>query len=202
MVDGLHQAVEAQVLDGDGLGENLTGLANTSGIQTQALVTNPILTARAAITKVEVLGYSPYYCVINPQDWETVETAQLDAGQYVLNVEGSRNGVPVDMATRRLWGVPVTVSTGVPTGTGWHLCAPPWAKSRFTKTVKMPAALSRLTYSSAVCAPDQPPVPQVARAPGKELPVSLVAPMALIGLLLRRHIEGVPSDRHNVCTRS
>ena len=73
MVDGLHAAVEAQLLAGDAAGENLTGLANTSGIQTQALVTNPIPTARTAITEVEVLGYSPYYFVLNPMDWQRVE---------------------------------------------------------------------------------------------------------------------------------
>jgi len=50
-----------------------------------------------------------------------IETSQLDAGQYVLNAEGYRNGVPVDMAARRLWGVPVTVTTGVPSGTGYLL---------------------------------------------------------------------------------
>jgi hypothetical protein len=43
----------------------------------------------------------------------------LSAGQFVLNAEGSRNGVPVDMAARRLWGVPVTVSTGVTAGSGY-----------------------------------------------------------------------------------
>lgn len=39
----------------------------------------------------------------------------------MLNAEGSRNGVPVDSASRRLWGVPVTVSTAVPAGTGYLL---------------------------------------------------------------------------------
>lgn len=50
-----------------------------------------------------------------------METAQIDAGQYVLNAEGSRNGVPVDSAAGRLWGVGVTVSTAVPSGTGYLL---------------------------------------------------------------------------------
>lgn len=121
MVAGLHHAVEAQIVSGDGTGENLTGLANTSGIQTQTFTTNPVLTARAAVTKVEVLSFEPYYYVLNPQDWETVETTTLTAGQYVLNAEGARNGVPVDSAARRLWGVPVTVTTAVPAGTGYLL---------------------------------------------------------------------------------
>ena len=121
MVDGLHRAVEVQLLSGDGLGENITGIANVSGIQTQAYNTDPILTARTAITKVESLGYTPAFFVLSPTDWEAVETQQLSAGQFVLNAEGSRNGVPVDSATRRLWGTPVTVSTGVTAGTGYLL---------------------------------------------------------------------------------
>lgn len=121
MVSGIHHAVEAELVSGDGTGENLTGLAHTSGIQTQAFTTSQVLTARAAITKVEVLGFRPYYYVLNPLDWEKVETATLDAGQYVLNADGQRNGVPVDSAARRLWGVPVTVTTAVPAGTGYLL---------------------------------------------------------------------------------
>ena len=35
MVSGIHSAVETQLVSGDGTGENLTGLSNTSGIQTQ-----------------------------------------------------------------------------------------------------------------------------------------------------------------------
>jgi hypothetical protein len=121
MVAGLHQALETQIVSGDGLGENLTGLANTSGIQTQAYTTSPVLTARAAVTKVQVLSFEPYYFALNPTNWEAIETATLSAGQYVLNAEGARSGLPVDSAARRLWGVPVTVSTAVPAGTGYLL---------------------------------------------------------------------------------
>jgi HK97 family phage major capsid protein len=121
MVDGIHTAVETQVVSGDGTGENLTGLAHTSGTQTQSFTTNAVLTARAAVTKVEVLGFTAYYFVLNPIDWEAVETATLSAGQYVLNAEGSRSGLPIDSAARRLWGVPVTVTTAVPAGTGYLL---------------------------------------------------------------------------------
>jgi HK97 family phage major capsid protein len=123
MIAGLHQAVETQLVSGDGTGENLRGLANTSGIQTQAYATSPVLTARAAVTKVEVLGFEPYYFVLHPTDWERIETATLDAGQYVLNADGQRNGVPVDSAARRLWGVPVTVTTALSAGTGYLLSA-------------------------------------------------------------------------------
>ena len=40
MVSGLAEAVAAQAITGDGVGENLAGIATTSGIQTQAFVTD------------------------------------------------------------------------------------------------------------------------------------------------------------------
>jgi hypothetical protein len=118
MLDGLHQAVETQLVSGSGIGENLTGLAATSGIQLQAYVTSLILTARAGITAVETVGYAPYYFVLNPVDWATIETSQLTAGSYVLNAEGQGN-LPVDAALRRLWGVPVAVTLAAPQGVGY-----------------------------------------------------------------------------------
>lgn len=119
MLQGLHDAVELQLVSGTGVGENLRGLSATPGIQTQAYATSQILTARNAITNVETLGHSPYYFVVNPVDWQSIETSTLTAGQYVLNAEGAGVGLPVDPAQRRLWGVPVAVSMAVAVGTGY-----------------------------------------------------------------------------------
>jgi len=110
MVYGLRLAAEAQVLNGDGVGSNLTGIANTSGIQTQAFATDEFLTTRKAITAVDVLGHTPRMFVMNPTDWENIETAAFTSGNYILNAEG-RGNLPVDAAARRLWGVPVVLST-------------------------------------------------------------------------------------------
>ncbi|MBF6233432.1 phage major capsid protein [Nocardia farcinica] len=109
---GLRQALEAQVLNGDGLGENLTGFANVSGIQTQAFATDLLTTTRAAITKAETAGHEAGTFVLSPADWEKLELARTDtAGQLEL-------GGPVDRAARKLWGVPVTLSLGLPASTG------------------------------------------------------------------------------------
>ncbi|WP_280215926.1 phage major capsid protein [Nocardia cyriacigeorgica] len=109
---GLRQALEAQVLNGDGLGENLTGFANVSGIQTQAFATDLLTTTRAAITKAETAGHEAGTFVLSPGDWEKLELARTDtAGQLEL-------GGPVDRAARKLWGVPVTLSLGLPASTG------------------------------------------------------------------------------------
>lgn len=120
LVYGIAQAVETQVLSGSGVGENLTGFANVSGIQVQAYATSPIITARTALTKVESLyGTASGYFVLSPADWQTIETATLTAGAYVLADAGQN--VPVNSAARRLWGQPVYTTTGQAAGTGWFV---------------------------------------------------------------------------------
>ena len=52
---GLAAALEDQVLNGSGFGENLTGIGNVSGAQAQAFTTDLFVTARKAITKLEVI---------------------------------------------------------------------------------------------------------------------------------------------------
>lgn len=109
MVHGLYQAVEDQVLNGTGTAPALRGIKNTSGVQLQAFATDMWLTTRAAVTKVEVIGYAPQFFVMHPSDWEKFETGAFSSGNYILNAEG-RGNLPVDAAARRLWGVPVVTS--------------------------------------------------------------------------------------------
>lgn len=92
---GLEKAVEALALaDIDG----------TSGIQTQAYATSPLVTLRKTLTKLEVSGYKADAFVMHANDWEAIELAlsTTDAIEY--------RGLPYDPATRRLYGVPVVVS--------------------------------------------------------------------------------------------
>lgn len=117
LVYGLRLAVEDRVINGDGLGENLTGLDTVSGIQAQAFVSDPVRTARAGLGKVELLGYQGSAYILHPSDWETIETAVDADGRYQFD----SSGAPIDRATRRLWGVPVALSTQVTAGAGWLL---------------------------------------------------------------------------------
>lgn len=112
MAYGLQVAVEDQVLNGDGDDPNLTGLLEVSGIQEQAWNGDQILTVRSAITKVEVLGYTASGLALHPLDWEAIETASVDEAHYALD------SVPVDRAARKLWGVPVALTTAVEQGSG------------------------------------------------------------------------------------
>lgn len=109
---GLRQALEAQVIKGDSTGENLSGIVSVSGIQTQAFATDLLTTTRGAITKAETAGHEAGVFVLAPADWEKLELARTDtAGQLEL-------GGPIDRAARKLWGVPVVLSLGLPASTG------------------------------------------------------------------------------------
>lgn len=116
---GLATALEEQIVSGDGVDPNLRGLANTSGIVAQAFNTDPIRTARSAISALMALGATneggePFF-VFGIADWEAIETASLTSGEYVM----ARQGTPVNAAERRLWGQPVVLAPGVDAGFGW-----------------------------------------------------------------------------------
>lgn len=114
---GLETALENQLINGDGTGENFTGLSNVSGAQVQAWVTDMFTTTRKAITKLEVLSLNGTGWVLHPNDWETIELLANNEGAYYLS--GGRQVLPVDRAARRLWSVPVALSATCPAGTGF-----------------------------------------------------------------------------------
>ncbi|GAQ69690.1 phage capsid family protein [Streptomyces turgidiscabies] len=114
---GTELALESQIINGSGSGENMTGIANVSGSQTQAWDTNLLTTARKAKTKLEVNSFldgAAY--VMHPNDWETVELLANNEADYYL-------GGPVqtvDVNARRLWGLPVVSTIAQTAGTA-HL---------------------------------------------------------------------------------
>jgi hypothetical protein len=102
LLTGLQYAVEKLAMD---------TIAGTSGVQTNAFATNAITTLRGSITKLETQGYAPSAFVVNPVDWQSIElSATATAGAT------DHQGLPYDPATRRLYGVPVCVSTAQAAG--------------------------------------------------------------------------------------
>lgn len=114
MAFGLQMAAEDQFLNGNGTSPNLLGLLNVPGTQVQAFNTSQVRTARSAITKVEALGYVASGFMLNPLDWEAIETSEDADDRFLM----TPNGAPVDRAARRLWGVPVAVTTQIAQGAG------------------------------------------------------------------------------------
>ena len=103
---------EDQILNGDGSGENFTGITATSGIQTQAWATDLFTTIRKGITKARTVGrVNPTALVLNPADAERVDLAKGDDGVYYY-------GGPQTLGARTIWGVPVVESESQAEGVG------------------------------------------------------------------------------------
>ncbi|MFF8264070.1 phage major capsid protein [Streptomyces virginiae] len=105
---GVEMALEQQIINGSGSGENMTGIANVSGSQAQVWDTDILTTTRKAKTKLETLSFADGAAyVVHPNDWETIELLADNEAQYYL-------GGPVqtvDVSARRLWGMPVVSTT-------------------------------------------------------------------------------------------
>ncbi|SOD63663.1 phage major capsid protein, HK97 family [Streptomyces zhaozhouensis] len=113
---GLELALEDEIVNGDGTGEHFMGLSNVPGHQDQEFVTDILVTARKAVTRLERYGYAATAgWLMSPDDWEAFELTQDNEARFYF-------GGPVaavNAASRRLWGVPVVVSEAAPTGTAF-----------------------------------------------------------------------------------
>jgi HK97 family phage major capsid protein len=109
--DDLNEELEQQIMTGNGVGENFTGVLSTAGVLTQAFNTNILTTCRQAVTTLQVTGRArPNAWVFNPVDWETVELLQDVVNRYYGNG-------PFAQGPNMLWGYPVVTSQSKPAGT-------------------------------------------------------------------------------------
>lgn len=105
-------AEEAQILLGDGTGENLPGIMTTTGRQMQAWVTDIFTTTRKAKTKAQTIGrVNPSAYVFSPEDVEQIDLARDLEGRFYA-------GGPFAAGQRTLWGIPYLASESMPTGRG------------------------------------------------------------------------------------
>ena len=110
----LREAVEEEILNGDGLAGHLRGILNTSGVQTQAFATDAVTTLRLAALKLENVGQVADLFIVNSNDWASIETQRVTSGSFDL-------GGPVDRASQKLWGTQVVTSTRITAGTALAL---------------------------------------------------------------------------------
>jgi HK97 family phage major capsid protein len=115
---GLEEELEDQMIAGDGSGENFEGLANVSGVQSQAFdnsVGGDVLsTLRKAKTKVQLVGRAnPNGYVMNPADLETIDLLKDNEGRFYGSGPFSAGVAP------SLWGLPIVQSEAVPAGTAY-----------------------------------------------------------------------------------
>lgn len=102
----LRQRLDAQALVGDGNAPNLLGTENVSGIQTQALGTDPIFDgALKVFRKIRDNGFAePSVAFVAPSKFETMALTRTADGLYIL-------GNPADPSPKTLWGVPLKQTT-------------------------------------------------------------------------------------------
>jgi len=116
---GLRLAEDDQILNGDGTGENLEGVLQTSGIQTYDWSdgeTVPVADTKAdALRRAATLSFLAYYeptgIVMHPNDWEDIELTKDINGQYLVAVSVALGGEP------KLWRIPVVETPAITEGT-------------------------------------------------------------------------------------
>ncbi len=116
LIFGLLFEEEAQLIAGDGTGENLTGVLTDADIQQYswsagASGDTKIDALRRAMTRSMVADYPVTGAIVNPQDWEDVELAKGSDGHYLFIQSVNEGG------QQRFFRVPVVVTNAIPAGT-------------------------------------------------------------------------------------
>jgi len=115
---GLRLQEDFQILNGDGTGENLLGILNTSGVQTYDHDLPANLTEdnygdaiRRAATLAFLAYYEPSGVVVHPSDWEKIELTKNAQGSYLMAVSMQVG------AEARIWRMPVIDTPAIDEGT-------------------------------------------------------------------------------------
>ena len=112
LTDKVMDALETEVITGDGQEGHLTGLASITGIQEQAWDTTMLDTIAAAVNKLEAIGVTAQTIAMSPTDWLTLQRQKNNNGDYYMsNV--------LDAVTRKAWGVTIATVAGLAAGTAY-----------------------------------------------------------------------------------
>jgi len=112
MIDGLKMTEDQQLLLGDGVGDNLTGLLNTEGIQTYTGLNTDKKSAqiRRAVTRAILAYFQPTGVVMHPFDWENIELETDLNGAYTVAISVAVGG------EKRVWRLSVADTPAMPQG--------------------------------------------------------------------------------------
>lgn len=103
---GLAYKEEAQLLNGDGTGQNLLGIIPQATAYAAPFVissTSPIDMIRLALLQAELAEYPSTGVVMNPIDWTRIETQKDSTGRYII-------GNPQGTVGATLWNRPVVTT--------------------------------------------------------------------------------------------
>lgn len=110
---GVEYRLDAQLLNGDGTGQNISGMRDSGNYQVNTPVSgeNGLDTINRAIYKVAENNYAATAIIMNPSDWGTLSRLKVGSGdnRYII-------GDPLGMISATLWGLPVVVTNAMPAG--------------------------------------------------------------------------------------
>lgn len=115
---GLDLVLESQIVSGNGVGSNLTGILSTAGINIQGKGSDNELDAIfKARTQIVLNGKGrPGAVLLHPNDWQAIRLARENAatgtlGAYLM-------GPPSQVGPTTVWGIPVVESQALTANTG------------------------------------------------------------------------------------
>lgn len=96
---GLDEELEHQLVNGDGVGENLLGIGNDPDLTEVVFDTDIITTARHAKKELNVLGVNPTAWLIHPDDDEAIDLLKDQNDRFYGNG-------PFALGPNNLWSIP------------------------------------------------------------------------------------------------
>jgi hypothetical protein len=111
----VRRKIEAQILAGDGTGQNLRGILNTTGLGAPPFVAgdNPADAILRAMTTVILSDADPNFVAAHPLLWQDIMLMRENpdrSGQYLA-------GGPFGITAPTIWGLALTTSTVIPQAT-------------------------------------------------------------------------------------
>ena len=108
---GVQERLESQILSGNGVGVNLTGVLNTAGIGTHALGTDSRSDAIHKAITIERLAFvEPDALVLHPLDAESIFLEKDNQGRYIYSPPGGTEPTSV-------WGLRPIITPVIAQGT-------------------------------------------------------------------------------------
>lgn len=114
----VRRSIENQILTGDGTGQNLRGIYNTSGLGAPEFVVgdNPADAILRAMTVVILSDADPNFVAANPLTWQDILLMREDTGA------GPRTGAyvaggPFSIHAPTIWGLTLTANRTIPQAT-------------------------------------------------------------------------------------
>jgi HK97 family phage major capsid protein len=113
---GLGEVLEAQIVNGNGVGDNLLGMLQQTGLN--AIAAGPASAAdkiHRGKTQIRLDGFNATGIILNPLDAEDIWLSRENTGGP--GTGGYLFGSPNNPGPRTLWGLPVAESPAMPQGT-------------------------------------------------------------------------------------